>query len=689
MKRFLSFAFWAFPFFAIGQTPKPAEPKGPAFPENPAEFIGKLGEFVTLSHRPDCEEAMKVFEKNWKANLFSAGEQTAIISATNKMADAKIGAHPYFKDYLNALAAVKKQSDTTIFSKWHPLVVSVVGDLERGKNKPLENFLEFSVDFFDSRLLRKGTGGSVSWSAEGGRTKFGYAQKRPFVQLEGANLHGYLKKDSISIRNASGTFFPVEQEFEGQWAKVPWRGKGTDTTVYAQLAGFKIDVTKTGYSLPKANFYHPTYFPGKSLEGKFEDKVVVENKAVENSYPRFESADKRLFIENVGDGIRMLGGFRIEGSSVFGFGSVREKAQMWMNELQNDKNLLIHGQAVLFIIKRGEKVFSEKTTVAIYPGGLADSLFHPSVGMQIDLKKSVVQLYRGKASDERTPFFNSFFNMNVDAERLAWYMESDSLLVGAKVGAVSGSKERAIFESSQFYSENEYLRLQNSASYNPVAMLFLMWRDGGEKTLIPAIQFAQKINPKWNTSNVQKIISEMVEQGFINYYTDTEEIEIKQKLLHYARAAQGKTDFDNIKLRSESEKPNAVMDAKSQEAKVDAVQSVEFSAKQKTAVKPYDDKITLLKDRDMRFGGKLYSGYAVFEGQKMEFDYEQFQINLDSCRYLDFYIPSPDEKDKAGNPVAKSIASTVEYVTGAVLIDAPNNKSGKEDLKIFPSFQAK
>jgi hypothetical protein len=61
---------------------------------------------------------------------------------------------------------------------------------------------------------------------------------------------------------------------------------------------------------------------------------------------------------------------------------------------------------------------------------------------------------------------------------------------------------------------------------------------------------------------------------------------------------------------------------------------------------------------------------------------------LDSVRYFDLFVPT-DSLDKNNNPIAHSIASRIEHVSGTLLIDAPNNKSGQEDIVMFPSLQTK
>ncbi len=91
----------------------------------------------------------------------------------------------------------------------------------------------------------------------------------------------------------------------------------------------------------------------------------------------------------------------------------------------------------------------------------------------------------------------------------------------------------------------------------------------------------------------------------------------------------------------------------------------------------------------MRFNGRLFAGLALFEGKNMYFNYDKFQVEFDSVRHLDFYLPNRFYRPKTNQPTANAMNSTIERVSGVLLVDAPNNKSGKDTLPTFPSLQSK
>jgi hypothetical protein len=89
-------------------------------------------------------------------------------------------------------------------------------------------------------------------------------------------------------------------------------------------------------------------------------------------------------------------------------------------------------------------------------------------------------------------------------------------------------------------------------------------------------------------------------------------------------------------------------------------------------------------NRNIDFDGVLFAGLTTLEGKDFHFKYEPFQIDLDSVRFFDLFVPT-GKLMKSGEPEALSIGSRLEHLTGVLLIDAPSNKSGKEDIPMFPS----
>lgn len=672
-------------------TAAPTAAAAPAgkFPDNPSDFVDKLGAFMTASKRPDMEECFAVFRKLYNSGAFSEADMKRVIGMSNYMAgDQKLAAFPYFKNYVNALSGAKAAPDTTLFGRWHRLAEQCLFPLAKGRVKPIGQFMEFSSDFMEKRAFRIGESGSATWRIQNGQFEFSQQNGEPLVRCSEVNLIGSRKQDSIIVRKTSGTFQPFEGVWRGKGGTINWAGTGLDSTVYAILTSYRVEVIKPLLNCDTASLVYPLYFGEKTIPGRLEHNIIVDAKGA-SPFPRFESFDKSLKITKIGEGVEYVGGFRLAGGSFYGYGLNNEPAQLTMYNNRREK--VFYGTSDLFIIKRGQNVVSEGVRSHLLMGG--DTLYHPAVNFRVELNPdkpelgTVIHLTRGPKGPERNSFYSTFYNMNLGADKVSWFLLRDSLEIGSRSNTAKGVEQTVQFESNNFFDIAEYNKIQAIASQNPISTLYLLHLENGAE-VVTDNAFAQRINPKFDYSNIQNLLAIMTADGYIDYDFDKHEIGIRPKLKHYALASQGKKDFDNIRIKSTSTNTNAQLNLKNRETRINEVRKIELSLKQRTGFIPYDRKLTLLENRDMRFTGRLFSGFALFEGKDFHFNYDKFQVDLDSTQHLDFYLPTGVD-DENGQPGAVAMNSTIERVSGAVLVDAPNNKSGREDLPIFPSLQSK
>jgi len=349
------------------------------------------------------------------------------------------------------------------------------------------------------------------------------------------------------------------------------------------------------------------------------------------------------------------------------------------------KKQTYRGLATTFIIRRGERIVGEGVESTVYFE--KDSLYHPSVNVRFEINEKILKLTRGQRASDRNPFYASQHDVNIDAEKITYLMQSDSVLIGDRGISPTSQEGEVIFESTGYFSMNDYQKFQNIASYNPINTIKALCEKEGVEEL-DANYLASRINSKFTVKNIQNLLYDLVKQGFINYDSEENRVYVKEKVFHYTNASQKKVDFDALKIKSTSKETNAVLNLKDNTIATNGVSRVELSEKQKVAVDPYGDVITMSNDRSIDFNGRLLAGFGVFQGKDFFFDYGKFSVTLDSCRYFDLYVPTGAE-DERGNKEALSLASRIEHVNGVVLIDAPKNKSGKDDIAMFPSIQTK
>lgn len=651
------------------------------FSDDPTEFLNQLEEYMTSSKRKVLEEAYEEFAKVFNSGLYSEEEIKQILKTGNAMLQQRMVASPYFKNYLRALTMVKNTSDPERhFKEWHTVLDQVLANIENRHLKPFDEFVEFSMLFFELKALRYSSSGGTSWFALAEDFKFEYIENEPVVQFEKADLMANRRTDTIFIYNTTGYFQPVDRIWNGQGGRVTWERHGLGKEVYAELGNYEFEMISSLYRVQEAKMHYPDYFGNRIIPGSFSDKLVARNDATEGSFPKFES-NERLELKNIGEGIVYEGGFRLEGTTVYGFGSKNDNARINISDANSQTSF--KGASELFTIRRGERISGQSVEGVLYFGN--DSIYHPSIDVRFLIDEREMQLTRGDRASNRNPFFSSMHKINLYADDVTAYLNGDSIAIG-KQKLPMKTKEPVEFESFNFFTERDYQSLQNIASVNPIAALKILYDKEGTRFL-PADVVAKKLNPRFSVENIKGLLYDMVSRGFINYDPEEDEIEIKDKVFLYADAHLKKTDYDVLKIESDTSGTNALMNLNEKTIDVRGVNSMEFSAKQKVAAKPFKKSLVMSENRDMDFDGTVFAGFSTMEGKDYHFKYDPFHLELDSIRFFDLFVPTGKVND--GQPEALSIGSRIEHVTGVLLIDAPSNKSGKDNIPMFPSLQSK
>ena len=162
--------------------------------------------------------------------------------------------------------------------------------------------LQFCKELFDKSTLRYSSGG-LSWQVTTLDYKFKY-DAVPFVKMENHDLIGIRKVDSITIKNTSGIYYPLDFKWKGEKGEVDWTRAGLTDKVYCIFGEYEMNTKANNYQVDKVTFYHPTFFD-KPIEGKddleSELKNFIENVMGGTSMSMMSVMDKsesRISVEN-------------------------------------------------------------------------------------------------------------------------------------------------------------------------------------------------------------------------------------------------------------------------------------------------------------------------------------------------------------------------------------------------------
>ena len=641
-----------------------------------ATFFDEFEAYMNAGKRSSAAALTKGLDR--RVGSYSPEQQADIMRVTNAMLARGMSVAPYFEDYLTALASVPYAGDDApTFAQWHDALAAMLGAVENRRFKPYANFLDFSQAFFAEGKLRGG--GGLSWYARANAFTLEIADAAPVVHFDTVTLVGTRRSDSIVIAGASGDYLPADNEFRGTRGRVFWDRLGLNDT-YAFLANFTLDVTRSLYTADSAKLTYPTYFGDERVVGRFEDKISANTGDNSGSYPRFTSYASVLELDDIGEGVKYTGGFRLHGLTVYGDSGDGPPATV---ELSNEADKVIYrGVADAFVIRRGERIVGSQVRSSFFYG--ADSIVHPSVNMRYDVPDRVLTLSRGERAASRNPFYSSQQDVNLDVEEVKFFIARDSVLFGEKKLAVAKSSNDVSITSLQYFSGAAYNRYQNIATYNPLSVIKAVAEREGRQ--LDGLSLAKKIDSRFTLESVQSLYFDLVSDGFISYDIDTKQVTVKDKIFHFVEAAQGKVDFDAMRIKSGTQETNAALDLETGAMLINGVKNLELSRKQRVAILPLEGQMVMQANRNVDFDGQLYAGYGILEGKDMHFEYEPYLIKLDSVRYLDLFVPvEVEEGVKKPEPVG--ITSRIEHVAGNLLIDAPRNKSGREDIEVFPSLQ--
>lgn len=148
------------------------------------------------------------------------------------------------------------------------------------------------------------------------------------------------------------------------------------------------------------------------------------------------------------------------------------------------------------------------------------------------------------------------------------------------------------------------------------------------------------------------------------------------RTLHFADAAMKKKDNNLLRFVSTQPGTNASFDPLEKTITLEGVDNFYLHARPKVAVLPKNKQVVLRENRGLDFAGKIFAGLSVLEGRGFHFDYDKFQVSLDSLETLDLYYPTGGT-DANGQPNASAIDSRIERTGGILLVNAPANDDGR------------
>lgn len=614
---------------------------------------------------------LQAFVQKWDSGLFNPSRKKAIYAMCNEMARRKVRPFPDFFNYINVLSTyINSKQPDRYFHPWS----EVLAQLIKKKNlRPFSSFIEFSTHLFAEQLVYKSA--SAKWKLKEVDYSFGY-DTVPRLLFKVTDLTCYANDDSLLIFRTQGTYYPLTNIWLGRGGRVDWRRAGYEPEkVYADLHDYQIQMRFARFTADSATFFYKKYF-NHPIIGRYTDKVLADVTEEKASYPRFYSNDKMIGIPGLFKNIDYLGGFALEGSRILGSGNKANDARLFFK--RDGRDFLI-ARSKTFVI-RPDRVNAATASVTIYYE--TDSIFHPGLQLKYLDEHRELSLTKDERVATISPWYDSYHQIEIYTEALYWKVGDPTLNFEMMKGP--GKESKCVFESSNYYSLHRYEKLQGIDEQNPLNLIkrYLDKKKSRVMTLEELTVYMGK-----PIEQVEALMLRLANRGFLVYDYDDKIATFKQKLFDYVNARNGKADYDVIFFNSDvTGTSNGVLRLDSFNLRIQGVESVMLSDSQQVIIYPKSETIILQKGRNFVFDGKIEAGLFDFWGDSCAFNYDKFMIDLPNVDSMMFYVTSKTWDPKTGKFPLVQVKTALTNLSGELLIDDPQGKSGLKALPQYPIF---
>ncbi len=514
----------------------------------------------------------------------------------------------------------------------------------------------------------------------------------PLITFDRVTLNFSTLYDSAFLKNTKGSVSLEDFTFVGKNGTFDWTpaGLGADS-VFFELKDYNFKVNKAAIKAEQGTLTYVGKITGK-VDGIFEFKSVKHKDEAASVYPRFMSFKSNIPILGFGDDkLKYQGGFALNGRRIFSSSVNNEIAKLEVMG-ETDKKFEVTARQFEFL---DSVILTRNGRIKIYQEN--DSIFQPSAQFRYDYGKKRLTMQRSKGQLKDAPYSSSFFNVDFDADFLRWDLKSDSMNMYAAGGR---SQSPMIIESTDFFDPEDYRLLEGKGfSFHPLGLVANYSIKNGV-TEFYADDLA--INSGQKPEDIRAAMMFLADKGMIDYDPAWGRVRVKAKTTHVYDAKRNESDYDNLKIHSVVDGPaNATLNFPKRYMTVRGVEEFKVSDSLNVIIKPDSSTITLLKDRDIKFNGKITAGNFEINGKDFMLKYDSFFINLNHIDSIRFYITETNAKGQqirrrvnnamVGADSTAAAAGGLQNTSkssGTLFINRPDNKSGRQKNPNYPRLDA-
>ncbi len=495
-----------------------------------------------------------------------------------------------------------------------------------------------------------------------------------YLYLSGCNLEMVSKFDSTVIEGTKGTLMLGNRIFVGDGGKFSWAVANMPET-FVDLKKYNFNIISPKFSAEDVTIHSPNYVD-TPIQGVFEFKSTQHKRAQDIKYPRFMSYHGNIAIKNLGENIKYLGGFSLDGNKVFSSNLDETPALI---EVFDDGKLKFKSLAKLF--KLGDSlIISDLVSIVIYQKD--DSITHQGVSFNYNKNTHLLKLVKDKYGYRHTPYIDSYHGLEITCDMLSWNLQSKEMQFDM---ITARDVNAALFESGEYFQHDIFDRLKGLYPFHPLIMA-VSYAKEKDTDIYSADDLIRDY--KVREGAVISAMKELVKKGFITFNSTSREVHIQPKAWHYFKSAKGKKDYDELQVVSVGPVgTNATLDLENNVLTVRGVKKLHLSKALNVYVLPTDQSIKIMQNRDMSFTGQVFAGHFLFQGREFRFDYDSFFVDMQMLDSLKLLVDTKD-LDASGHIKVQQLKSQIEATSGTLFINKKDNKSNKKDMPEYPLFKS-
>lgn len=636
----------------------------------PMEMLEYLNQATSdKEKKAENSKLINAFTSTYK--MMSSEEQSRLTAISNVVLKLKVRQLPDVSNFISTVNKMKSAGESENFDQWLSCIEFIQG--RNKKVKDFTDFVEFTDGLVSSRTLHASR--SCTWQMQSGckyRMKIENGEIKIVVDSP-IELYYSSDKDNGTIYGTKGEYYYFDNTWKGIGGRLNWDRTGIPTTAcWANLSKYEAVTKFPKFVADSVQFTNTNYF-SQPIYGRVEEALSAKMEPEKYTFPKFRSYQKDFMMKDVLPGVDYRGSFMMNGSKFI------------TSDTKNPATLIFYRQGQPFITVNSLKftitsnrIVSENAAVKIYIDG--DSISNNGITVRYLAGEKQVNLINDSKRNYYSPYSNSYHNLDMYCESITWKMTEDKLDF-AMLGA-SGDQSFSTFESNSYYSEQKFREIQGIDQVSPVIRVYryMQMRDMTYDFFMD--EFAKAI--KMDIMQAKSMIHTLAKSGLVSYNEAQGKVYVNDKLVDYAKAsAKSKDyDYDALILQSSSKNNNAELDLSTNSLNVHGVEKFVLSDSQQVAIYPNQGELTVRKNRDIDFNGRINAGRFIFYATGATFKYDAFKVDLPQVDSMIFYVT------KFNNPQEEHIVYTpLHNLTGFLQIDQSDNHSGlKKVTEQYPIF---